>query len=99
MSDDPVRLAVAGLLAAAGLLLVIGGALGVVRFGDPQMRLHGWRAAMAGAPLILASIAVERSSTALSLRLLLVGAVLAAIGPALAHLIAHAGHRPPEQQP
>lgn len=99
MSDDPVRLAIAGVLATAGLVLVIGGALGVVRFGDLQMRLHGWRAAMAGAPLVLAAVAVERSSTALSLRLLLLGAVLAAIGPALAPLIAHADHRPREPQP
>lgn len=99
MSDDPVRFAVAGVFALAGLVLILGGALGAVRFGDPQMRLHGWRASMTGAPFVLAAIAVERANTALSVRLLLLGAVLAAIGPALAHLIAHAGHRPPEQQP
>ena len=99
MSDDPLRLAIAGVLAAAGLLLIVGGALGVARFADLPARLHGWRAAAAGAPLVLAAIAVERASTATSARLLLLGILLAALGPVLAHLIAHTGHRAPEQRP
>lgn len=93
MTPELIRLIAAGALAAAGLLLVFGGAFGVVRFTDVFARVHAVRAASLGAPLVLAGIAIETWELGAALRLLLLAVVIAATGPAVAHLIAQAAHR------
>ncbi len=93
IAADPLRLAVGAVLAGTGLLLVLGGALGVVRLGDIFARLHAMRAASFGASFLLAGMAVEMWDAGVALRLALLAAVLALTGPALAHLSAHLAHR------
>jgi multicomponent Na+:H+ antiporter subunit G len=92
-AEEPLRLVVAGVLAGTGLLFVLGGALGVLRFADVFARIHAVRAASLGAPLILAGIGVEMWDAGVALRLALLGAAIALTGPAVAHLVAHLAHR------
>jgi multicomponent Na+:H+ antiporter subunit G len=84
---------IAGALAALGLLAMIAGAIGVLRFADVYERLHALRAASFGAPLLLIAFALEAPHWSVALKLLLLAGALAMSGPVLAHLIAHAAHR------
>lgn len=92
-ADDPVRFAVAAACAGIGAVLMIGGALGVLRFTDVFARLHAMRALTWGAPFLLAAIAVDAWRIDVALRLALLAAAIAVTGPALTHLIAQAAHR------
>lgn len=83
----------AAALATLGLVFVLAGAFGMVRFADALARLHGLRTMAYGAPFLLAAAAVEAWSLGATLQLALVGGVLAATGRTVAHLLAHAGHR------
>lgn len=91
--DEVVRIALAAALGGAGVLILIAAALGALRFADVYERAHAVRAAALGAPLVLGAFAVLAWDWGEALRLALVAAVLAAGGPALAHLVAHAAHR------
>jgi multicomponent Na+:H+ antiporter subunit G len=91
--EEPLRLIVAGVLMTAGLIFVLGGVFGVVRFADVFARIHALRTASLGAPLVLAAIAVEMWDAGAALRLALLGAAIALTGPAVAHLLAHLAHR------
>ena len=91
--ENPLRFIVAGALAGAGLLIILGGAFGVVRFSDVFARLHAVRTVSYGAPLVLAGIAVESGDLGVALRLALVAAAIAVTGPALSHLMAQQAHR------
>ena len=93
LGDETLRLVAAGVLAALGLTLIVGGAFGAVRFGDVLTRLHALRAASYGAPLLLAGLAVEAWDVGVALRLALLAAAIAVTGPGLVHLIAHVAHR------
>lgn len=92
-SEESVRFVIAGVLAVAGLVLILGGALGVLRFTDVMARAHALRAASYGAPLVLAALGVEAWDTGLGLRLALLAAAIAVTGPALAHIVLHVAHR------
>jgi len=91
--EDSVRFVIAGVLAAAGLVLILGGAIGMLRFGDVMARAHALRAASYGAPLVLAALGVEAWNTGLCLRLALLAAAIAVTGPALVHVVGHVAHR------
>ncbi|MDX2235149.1 MAG: monovalent cation/H(+) antiporter subunit G [Hyphomonadaceae bacterium] len=91
--DEGARLVAAAVLGGLGSLAVLAGCLAALRFADVYERLHGVRAAMVGAALVLAAFAVQAWDGAATLRLALLAGVLALTGPALAHLIAHAAHR------
>jgi multicomponent Na+:H+ antiporter subunit G len=93
MTPDSVRFFIAAALAIVGLVLVAGGALGVLRFKDVFSRAHAARALSWGAPFVLTAIAVEAWRIDVALRLALLAAAIAVTGPALTHLIAHAAHR------
>lgn len=90
---ESMRLVIAGVLGVIGLLLVAGGALGVLRFKDVFARAHAVRAMSWGAPFVLAAIAVEAWRIDVALRLALVAAAIAVTAPALTHLVAHVAHR------
>lgn len=90
---ESVRLLIAAGLGVVGFVLVIGGALGVLRFADVFTRAHAVRAMSWGAPFVLAAIAIEAWRIDVALRLALVAAAIAVTGPALTHLIAHVAHR------
>jgi monovalent cation/proton antiporter MnhG/PhaG subunit len=90
---ESVRLVLAMGLGVVGFALLLGGALGLLRFADVFTRAHAVRAMSWGAPFVLAAIAVEAWRIDVALRLALVAAAIAATGPALAHLIVHVAHR------
>ncbi len=90
---DAVRLSLAGALVVIGLLFMIGGALGVLRFPDFYTRLHTVSVSDAvGALLLLAGLAVASWDARIAARLGLLAALMAAAGPALAHMAANAAH-------
>ena len=91
--EEPLRLVGAGVLAAAGLVFVLAGAVGVLRGAEVFARLHALRVMAFGAPLVLAGTAVELWDSGASLRLALLAVIIGFTGPALAHLIANFAHR------
>jgi monovalent cation/proton antiporter MnhG/PhaG subunit len=91
--DETLRLILAAICAAGGLVFVLSGAVGALRGADVFARIHGVRLAGFGAPLVAAGLALEAWDAGVALRLALVAGFMAAAGPALAHLLAHAAHR------
>jgi monovalent cation/proton antiporter MnhG/PhaG subunit len=90
---DLVREGVAAALAAAGLALIGAALIGALRAPDVYVRAHAARLAIgAGAPLLLAALAVAAWDGAATLRLAAIGAALAAAGPAGVAMIAGAAH-------
>ena len=90
---EAVRLAAAATLVLAGLAIMIGGAIGVLRFPDFYTRLHAWMAAHgAGAVLVVAGLAVAVFDWAITLKLALLAVLIAALAPLLAQLLANAAH-------
>jgi len=82
-----------GVLIAAGLAFMLGGAVGVLRFPDFYTRLHAARAADGvGAALFLAGLAVLSGDGGLALRLALLAVLVIALAPLTAHLCANAAH-------
>jgi multicomponent Na+:H+ antiporter subunit G len=87
------RFGLGGLIAAAGLAVMIGGTLGMLRFPDFYTRLHGARVADAlGAVVVLLGLAVIAWDGAIAVRLLLLAALIIALAPTLAQLAAGAAH-------
>lgn len=87
-----VRLALGGMFVVAGLFFLLGGALGVLRFPDFYTRLHAARVSDAvGATVLLIGLAIVADG-AIAVRLLMLAALTAALGPTLSHLLANAAH-------
>lgn len=90
---EMVRLGLGGLMVAAGLVFLVGGAIGVLRFPDLYTRLHGGAVANPlGSVVIVLGLAVAAPSGAVALKLVLLAALLAALGPVWSHLFASAAH-------
>lgn len=90
---DLVRVAAGGAICAVGLALMLGGALGLLRFPDLYTRLHASSVSNgAGVLVTLCGLAVASGDGAIAVRLLLLGALVMAIGPTLNHLVASAAH-------
>jgi multicomponent Na+:H+ antiporter subunit G len=82
-----------GVFIAAGLTLMAGGTLGLLRFPDFYTRLHAVRVADGlGAVVFVLGLAIACGDGAIALRLLLFAALIAAIGPTGSQLAAHAAH-------
>jgi multicomponent Na+:H+ antiporter subunit G len=87
------RNALGGLVIAVGLAFIVGGAIGLLRFPDFYTRLHAARVSDAvGATILLIGLAILAPDGALALRVLLLAALTAALGPTLSHLAANAAH-------
>jgi len=90
-----VRAGLGGLIATIGLVFILGGVIGQLRFPDLYTRLHGASVADAtGAAIFVIGLAAMTPDVGLALRLLLLAALIVALGPVMAHLIgsgAHAG--------
>jgi multicomponent Na+:H+ antiporter subunit G len=72
---------------------VLVGAVGLLRFRDVYMRLHAVALGSAlGAPLLLAGFAAAAWDWRISLKLLLLGGLVAALAPAASHILASAAH-------
>lgn len=90
---DIVRLGVGGAIAAVGVGFVVGGAIGLLRFPDFYTRVHAASSTGGvGGVLVVAGLAVSAPDVSLALRLALLGALMAALNPALAHIVASAAH-------
>jgi len=90
---DGARAILGGGLALIGLLLIAGGALGVLRFPDFYTRLHASSVADGlGAVVLVLGLAVLAPNGALALRLILLAALIAMLSPLFAHFSANAAH-------
>jgi multicomponent Na+:H+ antiporter subunit G len=90
---ETLRLALSGLVVAVGLLLVAGGALGMLRFPDLYTRLHAANVAdVAGTVIVIAGLAIVAPDWGVALRLILLAALVISLGPTLTQLVANAAH-------
>jgi len=81
------------LLIVIGLVLMAGGTLGLLRFPDFYTRLHAVRVADGlGAGAFLLGLALVSGDGGVALRLVLLAALLAALGPTMSQLAANAAH-------
>jgi multicomponent Na+:H+ antiporter subunit G len=84
---------IGGLVIVAGLTLMAGGTLGLLRFPDFYTRLHAARVADGpGAVIFILGLAIASGEPAMALRLALLAALVAAIGPTTSSLLASAAH-------
>ncbi len=90
---DVVRNVIGGLLVLAGLIFIVGGAIGVLRFPDFYTRLHAARTADGvGALIFILGLIVLSGDLGIAFRLLVLGVLIAALAPIIAHLSANAAH-------
>jgi multicomponent Na+:H+ antiporter subunit G len=82
-----------GLVMLVGLVLMAGGALGLLRFPDFYTRLHAVRVADGpGAVIFILGLAVASGDAAIALRLVLLAALVATLGPTMSQLLANGAH-------
>lgn len=87
------RLGLSGLVIAVGLVLIAGGALGLLRFPDLYTRLHAANVAdVVGSVVVIIGLAIAAPDWGIAVRLLLLAALVIAVGPTLSHLVAQAAH-------
>lgn len=89
---DLLRQGFGALAAAIGVAAALVGAIGVLRFPDFYTRLHAGIAETYGAALALFGLACAAPDWGVAARLLVLSAFIAAMAPALAHLMGHAAH-------
>jgi multicomponent Na+:H+ antiporter subunit G len=90
---DLVRTVLSGVVVAVGLLLMAGGALGLLRFPDVYTRLHAANVADAvGSVVVVFGLLIAAPDWNVAIRLIMVAALIASAGPTLTHLIAQAAH-------
>lgn len=90
---DAARSAIGAAAILAGLALMTGGAVGLLRFPDFYTRLHAANAADgAGAAILLGGLAAIADDGGVALRLVLLAALVITAAPTLTHLAASAAH-------
>jgi multicomponent Na+:H+ antiporter subunit G len=90
---DAVREVLGAALALAGIIVILGGVLGLLRFPDAYNRIHATNVSHTlGAPLFVLGMAALSDSWHLAIRLILLALLLAAMAPTIAHLSASAAH-------
>lgn len=90
---DILRAGLGSIIAVAGVVFIVGGALGILRFPDFYTRLHAARVSdSVGAVLVCLGLALMANDIAVALRLVLLAVLIGAIGPVIAQLIANAAH-------
>ena len=90
---EAARLGLGGLVVGVGLVFMLGGAIGVLRFPDLYTRLHGATVVNPlGAVLVVTGLAVSAPTVEIAMKLALMGALLAALGPLWSHVFASAAH-------
>ena len=84
---------IGGAVIVIALALMAGGALGLLRFPDFYTRLHAVRVTDGlGAVLFLLGLAIVSGDGAVALRLVLLAALVGALGPTMSQLAANAAH-------
>lgn len=91
---DLVRFAMGGVFAVIGLAIMAGGMLGILRFPDFYTRLHAQNASSSvGAVLLTIGLAAAAPPDwRIALKLVVLGVLVAAVAPAVAHFAANAAH-------
>ena len=90
---DLGRTTLSGVVVAFGLLLMAGGALGLLRFPDVYTRLHAASVTDAvGSVVVVLGLLIAAPDWNVAIRLLMVAVLIASVGPTLTHLIAQAAH-------
>lgn len=90
---DLARQALAVLVSGAGLVFILLGVVGLLRFPDLFTRVHAFSViAGLGAGLTLFGFAILAWSAQASVRLALLALVVAGAGPVIAHITAGAAH-------
>lgn len=85
---------ISGVLMVAGALLVLSGAIGLLRFPDFYTRVHAAGITdTAGAGLILIGLLLQADGWSVVVRLLMIIVFLALSSPTAAHLLANAARR------
>lgn len=85
---------VSGVLLAAGVLLLLSGTVGLLRFPDFYTRIHAAGITdSAGAGLVLLGLLAQGAGWATGIRLLIIMVFLAVTSPTATHLLAHAARR------
>lgn len=88
-----MRLGIGGAFVAVGLVFLLGGAVGLLRFPDIYTRVHGATTANPlGAVIIVTGLAIAAPSLAMAVKLLLLALLLGALGPLWSHVFASAAH-------
>lgn len=88
-----LRDGVGTLLLAAGLVFMLGGAIGVLRFPDFYTRLHAAGVSDAvGGVLVVLGLVVIAGDWGMALRLVLLAALVVALAPTMTQLAANAAH-------
>lgn len=88
-----LRGVVGGGVVAVGVMMLLAGALGLLRFPDFYTRLHAARVSDGiGAAIFLVGLAILSGEAALALRLLLMAVLVVVLAPVMAHLSANAAH-------
>lgn len=87
------RLVLSGVVIALGLVLMAGGALGLLRFPDLYTRLHAANVSdVIGSVTVVLGLAIAAPDGTIAVRLLLLAALMVALGPTLTHLVGQAAH-------
>lgn len=90
---DLVRFSIGGLLIIAGLVCMLGGVLGVLRFPDLYTRIHAANVAdPLGAVLLAMGLAFVAPSFEIGLRIVLLAGLVGVIGPIWSHVFGSAAH-------
>lgn len=90
---ETIRIALGGFVAAGGLALILSGTLGLLRFPDFYTRLHAANVTDGpAAALFMIGLAIMAPDAGMAVRLLLLGALIVALGPVLTHLLASSAH-------
>lgn len=90
---DLVRDGIGTLLLAIGLVFMLGGTIGLLRFPDFYTRLHAVGASDAvGGVFVLLGLAVIADDWGIALRVLLLAVLIVAVAPTVAQLAANAAH-------
>lgn len=90
---EAARMGVSGALVAVGLVFMVGGAIGVLRFPDFYTRLHAAGVGdLIGGVIVIAGLAVASGDAALAARLALLALLMMALAPSVTHMAANAAH-------
>ena len=90
---EAARLSLSGALVGIGLVFMVGGGVGVLRFPDFYTRLHavGVSDGVGGSVLLL-GLALATGDAGVALRLVLLATLIIASAPTVSHMAANAAH-------
>lgn len=89
---DLARSVVGAVLIAASSCLMLGGCVGLLRLPDFYTRVHAGLVVIFGAVAGLLGLACVAGEVALALRLLVLAALVGALGPTLTQIAANSAH-------